>query len=627
MSRTTFSLPEDIEEKTVTTYRHERSYNGYSASDLKSWLQKAIRRGDEKDAVWAAVEMYTIPKQAIVTNLFNRLRVIAMEDVGAANINATKLVDCILEKLQTDKGKSRLPVKASGVKMIATLVSYLARSKHIRLCSDYKAVFLTPVVREMMMAKFPGVYKGHQKIINKISEENDPKKLGSMVVKMLKKRDDKAFYPLGKILEFEKLPFKTYSSVKPQYYAMKCLEDAGLDKKIVAILVKWLKGGIANLKVEHNLPVYYGMSILLHMDKNLEEELDITEPKITNFTSKKIPKVPGYALDKHTLTGRLAGKTALDFAIEGARVENEDEDLLNKTHRKIYLESKVPVKKDKVKESKKDKAKVPVKKNKTKESEYADFIVRVQVNTSDAKADTYIARRRSDQKLVFIKGPYLTEYSVNSPVKAYEVKRIISPELPSIFLEKRRLVPDLFPDIPLGIRRKVDRAKSYWFLIAESLLEEPIPFKIHNTKKWVDEKVVDWPKVKEPKIPNPLKLSGKSLNYYVLNMFFRYFMGIGDPADRNFLLTKDGKIISTDEESIGSDPNFSTSLKKRRCETILKYVKNNWSTVSKTLKLWLERAGENKVGLKKILGKDFDQITRKLERLQKMKCIEDIFKV
>jgi hypothetical protein len=35
-----FYLPSDIVEKTITTFRNDKSYNGYNSSDLKSWLQK-----------------------------------------------------------------------------------------------------------------------------------------------------------------------------------------------------------------------------------------------------------------------------------------------------------------------------------------------------------------------------------------------------------------------------------------------------------------------------------------------------------------------------------------------------------------------------------------------------------
>jgi len=482
-----FNIPSDEEfaENTVTTFRQETSYNGYNVGELKSWLQKSIRRGNLDDAAWAAVELYTLPKQGVVTNLFNRLRIISMEDIGVANPEAVKCTEKVLSSLETIKGKPLLPVKAEGVMKIAMLAVYLAKSKHLRLCSDYKAVFMTPDIRPGLMKLFPEIYtKSH---LDSLSfESDDAKVLGGKMVKMLEQKDDCAFYLMAKILDLENLPFKTMKSQKPSYYILELVGKLAEKLKVtfspeVEILSKWLKGGIINSKIDYNLPLYYAMIMVLKRDDMSDPNLKCNKisVEIKNFLPiKKIPKVPDYALDKHTAAGKKAGKTALNFVKEGALVENEDETLINPAYRKLYLRKlevvgAVPQKKISEKKEKKDvlisKKDISEKKEKKDvliskkdisgqkkiplESDIINFDVRVQATVADHRSDTYFGIERSTGTRVFVKGPYKDENAAFIPVNIYEIKKLLDPKLPSIKLELKLMKPDLFPDLPWGFRR------------------------------------------------------------------------------------------------------------------------------------------------------------------------------
>lgn len=659
MTSKKFAIPsqEEIEARTNVSFRQETSYNGYNAGELKSWLQKAIRRNKPDDAAWAAVELYTLPKQSIVTNLFNRLRIISMEDVGIANPEAVACVEEVLSSLETAKGKPELPVDADGVTKVAKLAAYLARSKHLRLCSDYKAVFMTPEIRPQLMKLFPIIYKGHETVLSFVAKNNDPKVLGEKMVKLLEAKNECAFYPMAKILDMDALPFKTMKSQKPAYYILDLISKFAESHDVkfspeTETLAKWLKGGIINSKVDYNLPLYYAMLVILKRDDMAEPGIVCAKEKVNvkNFLEGvKIPKVPDYALDKHTAAGARAGKTAVDFAREGALVENEDESLSRPDFRELYLRSKTvkpgevvkstspkaksvtsKKKKDEVKStspkaksvtSKKAKEEVPL------ESEIIEFDVRIQATVADVRSDTYFGVEKSTGRRVFVKGPYKDQKSVMIPVTVYEIKRVLDPELPAIKLEMKMMKPDFFPDLPWGLRRHLDRNEGFWFLISDNILtDDPIPRKMHHTKVWGDVEVVDWSKIKEPSAPAPLKLKGASLHNYVLNMLFRYALGVPDEADRNFMLMKDGTIYSVDEEGFHADTNFKNALKEKKCNVIRSYILSdaNWKKLSPRLKAWLVSYKKNRECIEILIGKS-DWLLEKLKVLQNQEKTADIF--
>ncbi len=74
-----------------------KTERGYAFDELLSALQKDIRRGNEYEAVYWGVELDTFNPKA----LWNRLRVMASEDVGLANPNAPLIID-VLEKQYSD---------------------------------------------------------------------------------------------------------------------------------------------------------------------------------------------------------------------------------------------------------------------------------------------------------------------------------------------------------------------------------------------------------------------------------------------------------------------------------------------------------------------------------------------
>jgi len=107
--------------------------HGYDHYELLSALQKSIRRGMEYEAVHFAVEL----EEFNPTMLWNRLRVIACEDVGPANPMMSILVD-VLQKNYTSE-KSKLGENSSRLFLVDAVVC-LCFSQKSRIADDLQTV-------------------------------------------------------------------------------------------------------------------------------------------------------------------------------------------------------------------------------------------------------------------------------------------------------------------------------------------------------------------------------------------------------------------------------------------------------------------------------------------------------
>lgn len=69
-----------------------KTRNGYAADTIISMLQKSIRRGEEKNALCAAYEMYITSPQ-MEEKLWRRLQIISIEDIGFGDPMAGVIVN------------------------------------------------------------------------------------------------------------------------------------------------------------------------------------------------------------------------------------------------------------------------------------------------------------------------------------------------------------------------------------------------------------------------------------------------------------------------------------------------------------------------------------------------------
>jgi replication-associated recombination protein RarA len=93
-----------------------------------SAVQKEIRRGNEYNAVFWAVEAESLNPTAF----WDRLRVIASEDIGVANPIAPLIIDVLEKDYDKFKGKKDDPHRI----FLTNAVLYLARSPKSRIVDD-----------------------------------------------------------------------------------------------------------------------------------------------------------------------------------------------------------------------------------------------------------------------------------------------------------------------------------------------------------------------------------------------------------------------------------------------------------------------------------------------------------
>jgi replication-associated recombination protein RarA len=104
---------------------------GYSPYDLNSALHKDIRRGNEYEALFWAVKMENVGKNK-GRRLWNKLKVIASEDIGPANPIMPLVIET-LEKQYYDARKGRSDTYRL---FLVNAVVILARSSKSRIVDD-----------------------------------------------------------------------------------------------------------------------------------------------------------------------------------------------------------------------------------------------------------------------------------------------------------------------------------------------------------------------------------------------------------------------------------------------------------------------------------------------------------
>lgn len=122
--------------------------HGYDHYELLSALQKCIRRGMEYEAVHFAVEL----EEFNPTMLWNRLRVIACEDVGPANPMMPILIDVLQKNYLAEKSK----LSESSYKLfLVNAVVCLCFSQKSRITDDLLNVVYTERDAETKLLPIP----------------------------------------------------------------------------------------------------------------------------------------------------------------------------------------------------------------------------------------------------------------------------------------------------------------------------------------------------------------------------------------------------------------------------------------------------------------------------------------
>jgi replication-associated recombination protein RarA len=104
---------------------------GYNFHECLSAMQKCIRRGKEEQALFWALELESFNPKA----LWNRLRIIASEDVGISNNSMAILINALNRSYEAKKD-----LKKRDSLFIAHAILALCRSKKNRIVDNFLIV-------------------------------------------------------------------------------------------------------------------------------------------------------------------------------------------------------------------------------------------------------------------------------------------------------------------------------------------------------------------------------------------------------------------------------------------------------------------------------------------------------
>jgi hypothetical protein len=512
---------------------------------------------------------------------------------------------------------------------ICRIVHALSISPHSRENSYYKyALFLYPISSKekqlVIEKKFPWISEINDRLnvdyqplstpsfVKDIKDAKD-KQLVLNFIGSLEMRDEICIYYGHKIASMKEAPIKFYNSKKPVYmifYLIDYVLSNTLKKVPYKMFIEVSKRWYKELNpIKEDFLCW--QHLLLFIIKYKGDYTEYVEPKkvtqLYKLYSKNIDEekviFDEWVYDMHTRIGKMKGKGAGYFAKESSFVCNEIEDI-HQGYKDVYTYSKIiqddeyneeeDEKKDEEEDNKENKKnKKSVKKSikskgkgKDKESEFANFAMRAQLVTGNSKTDTYYAEKNG--KLMFIKGPIELE-SVTPFLQLQKIKETLG--LPTLNYRVVYLIPDLFGKTPLGRRNSLDRSTPHPFIVSDVLFNHTasdLPYRYHSSKLWPETQLVDFDKVKGMEHLNPSHLDDIHLTkQYVQTIIFRYVMGLGDIAVRNFII-KEGKIYSIDEDILDKDFNLENNLNRHKAiyEKMKKYIKKNKESVMKNFSLY-----------------------------------------
>jgi len=102
------------------TWSRTKSVNGYAIDELRSVLQKSIRRGLLEEAILAGYELFSSGPE-VEEMLWRRLEIIATEDVGTGILEGPAIIEALYQqqKRMADAG-DRWMYPAHAIRLLAT---------------------------------------------------------------------------------------------------------------------------------------------------------------------------------------------------------------------------------------------------------------------------------------------------------------------------------------------------------------------------------------------------------------------------------------------------------------------------------------------------------------------------
>ena len=328
-----------------------KTYSGIDFDIAKSALQKYTRRGIVNKAVLIAVELYRLKEvggNPGVTNMHNRIAIMAAEDIGVANLSLTLEVIKFIESGEDDIYK------------LLTFIQLMCESKKTRIMSHYWRAYANTEGREVAIKhglKLDTQFSEDD--INYINEnincntfnENDPTNLRYYILMFMKRLLDKDVNAYSWAYFYLEVSKDVTLSKRKKFINGKGTTGKA-DILLWKVLSTILDSNIYDILVE----AYYNhtesrpflqLAILVAIHKLTYSKLDtdvyVKEWKenrkelVTQMLSGTYKlEVDDFVIDKHTAKGRNNGKTVQDFVDEGAIIIPQAEEYYDAKLEEIY---------------------------------------------------------------------------------------------------------------------------------------------------------------------------------------------------------------------------------------------------------------------------------------------------
>lgn len=558
--------------KICFTYRSEKTWNGVRFDVAKSALQKYIRRGNVEKACMIACELDLFRQfsegKRLWTNVYNRVRVILLEDVG---IHSPHMFIKANDLLGTWKRCDRVMSMA-----LVELITLMTCNYHSRYLSHVRKFFLTHDTK--LRGKVD-----HERLKlytdNKIESETEMMKMYiEQCIYCLDKRSVLIYYWINKIIDHETMNEKYNRSKKTgnalffildRYFRLnKINETVNTVYTVFTILRDWYK----TLKVKENFlciafpiytyiyqnDLYWGKDFLMKPVNSLYYERVLKKESIV---------LDSFTVDKHCLRGKTRGADSYDFAVEGSMVAYEWKHFTHSAKLKRNYEA-WHKKRGNVKH----------------EKDVFHWDVRAQLVTGRNKQDTYFAHDRLGKSVV-VKGPYEKKrveciYNIYSVLYLFEKINRVEFSIKEMTVESGYKYKG-----PLGIRNQWDFSTPGFFLISENLFPEHLPVKEKSSKLWKPTLVVDYDSLDtdEYGFGIPSTLENDTLLEFIYHYAIKYIFMIPDNAYRNFIVKK-GKVYLIDCEEVFVSNHCKFSVKEKKA--MKDGIEKNRDAIESVLHSW-----------------------------------------
>lgn len=543
------------------TYRNVVTLNGYPFDVAKSALQKYIRRGMVKQAQNMACELdvfrWVPDGKANFTNFVNRVRVIALEDIGIGAPYELVTVAKLLENwVNQDNG-----ILSENLTL---LMRVLCQVPHSRYYSHVKMYYLKnpPIDVQKPNARHP------------LGKDENIREIVDQLVWCIENKDESAVYWILKILEKPKLITKRQRSADPGFLVFEILEKTVKNKpEILVTSIEMCKAWYKILKVKERFlccmhPVY----VWIFSDRINENPIpsDVADQGLLRpyrdvLLNRKFD-LSDYVYDMHTKLGKKYGRDSADFGVEGALVMYDIN--INQEFADFYNQVKIS---DGIIKREKD---------------VFTLKARAQLNCTKTRPDTYFAVNQLGQNVV-VKGPYpnkdqaLMTLRVQSVIGLFEGVNTVDTSL-------KFLIPNMFTSTPLGFRASVTPDTGYYFIVMRDLFnEDTYSTEIKSSKLWPETRVVNYQKLfdenSEYGFGTPSTMNDTALFSMLLQLGIRYVFQIGDFAYRNFIRIGD-QVWNLDTEGVGVSGTVRFS--KQEKDILVKFLKNNRKKYISALHAW-----------------------------------------